>query len=98
MRDFLHRIEQGQMMKYSTRRQFLRRALAGSVVCSVGECFQDLLRAQVSSEVRYDLLIKGGRVVDPAQKLSAVRDVAIAGTKVIRVAENIPATEARQVF
>ena len=29
----------------------------------------------------YDLLIAGGRVVDPSQKLSAVSDVAIAGGK-----------------
>ena len=46
---------------------------------------------------RYDLLVKGGRVVDPAQSLMAVRDVAVAGDKIARVASDIPATEARVV-
>ena len=46
----------------------------------------------------YDLLIQGGRVIDPASQLSAVRDVAIAGGRIARVAENIPPTQARQVY
>lgn len=46
----------------------------------------------------YDLLIQGGRVIDPASKLSAVRDVAIAGGRIARVAENIPPAQARQVY
>src|SRR5688500_10766928 len=51
-------------------------------------------RAQVT---RYDLLVKGGRIVDPSQSLTAVRDVAVAGDKIARVASDIPATEARVV-
>ncbi len=47
---------------------------------------------------RYDLLIKGGRVVDPSQNLDAVRDVAIAGGKVAHVAENIPESEAAETI
>ena len=46
----------------------------------------------------YDLLIQGGRVIDPASRLSAVRDVAIAGGRIARVAENIPPAQARQVY
>jgi dihydroorotase len=46
----------------------------------------------------YDLLIAGGRVIDPAQRISAPRDVAIQGGKIARVAENIPRNQARQVF
>jgi dihydroorotase len=46
----------------------------------------------------FDLLIQGGHVIDPAQKISAVRDVAIAGGKIARVAENIPPAMARQVY
>src|ERR1700730_9389769 len=38
----------------------------------------------------YDLLIKGGRVIDPSAGLDAVRDVAISGGKIVAVAENIP--------
>jgi dihydroorotase len=39
-----------------------------------------------------------GRVIDPASRLSAVRDVAIAGGRIARVAENIPPAQARQVY
>jgi len=46
----------------------------------------------------YDLLIAGGRVIDPAQKISAERDVAIAGGRIARVAANIPPGQARQVY
>src|SRR5258708_33735080 len=44
---------------------------------------------------RYDLVVKGGRVIDPSQSLSALRDVAISGDKVARVDADIPSTEAR---
>ena len=46
----------------------------------------------------YDLLIRGGRVLDPSQKLSGERDVAIANGKIAAVAANIPASRAREVF
>jgi len=38
----------------------------------------------------YDLLIAGGRVVDPSQKLSAERDVAILHGRIANIAPNIP--------
>lgn len=46
---------------------------------------------------RLDLLIKGGRVIDPKRGLDAVRDVAVWGGKIIRVAEDIPADSAEVV-
>ena len=46
---------------------------------------------------KYDLLIKGGQVIDPSQSLSAMRDVAIAGNKVASIAAGIPETDARIV-
>src|SRR5262245_56853441 len=46
----------------------------------------------------YDLLIKGGRVIDAAQSLSAERDVAIANGKIAAVAANIPPARAKEVF
>jgi dihydroorotase len=45
----------------------------------------------------YDLLLQGGHVIDPKNNVSAIRDVAIAGGKIARIAEKIPATEARRV-
>jgi dihydroorotase len=51
----------------------------------------------VWAQVRYDLLLKGGHVIDPKNQIDGVMDVAIAGGKVARVAANIPATESRRV-
>jgi dihydroorotase len=85
-------------MELKTRREFLRYALAGPLVCRVAAESSALLRANDPAPPRYDLLIKGGRVVDPSQELSAVRDVAVVGNKVSRVAENLDPAEARHVL
>lgn len=45
----------------------------------------------------YDLLLKGGHVIDPKNNISKVMDVAVAGGKIARVAENIPAAQAKNV-
>lgn len=45
----------------------------------------------------YDLLLKGGHVIDSGQGLDAVRDVAFAGGKVAAVAAELPAAEATVV-
>ena len=45
----------------------------------------------VAAAGRYDLVIKGGRVIDPASRLDAVRDVAIARGRIAAVSANIPA-------
>ncbi len=46
----------------------------------------------------YDLILRGGRVIDPAQKIDGVKDVAFAAGKVAAVGVNLkpgPATEVR---
>ena len=40
---------------------------------------------------KYNLVVKGGRVIDPAGKLDAVRDIAIANGKIVAVKANIEA-------
>ena len=48
----------------------------------------------------YDLILRGGRVIDPSQKLDAVSDVAFAGGKVARVGQKLeagPHTDVRDV-
>ena len=35
------------------------------------------------------------RLIDPLQNISAVRDIACTGSKVVRIAENIPASSGR---
>jgi dihydroorotase len=52
----------------------------------------------VAQPQRYDLLIKGGEVVDPSQGLRALRDVAIHNAMVAAVALDIPRDRARQVI
>ncbi|MGD0123815.1 MAG: amidohydrolase/deacetylase family metallohydrolase [Terriglobia bacterium] len=45
----------------------------------------------------YDLLLKGGHVIDPANEVDRVADVAIAAGKIAAVADSIPAGEAGKV-
>ena len=81
------------------RRHFLRQTLAGAaLVTQFGGGEEGLLRAQAPARPEYDLLIKGGRLVDPAQGISAVRDIACNGSKVARIGENIPESSARDVI
>src|SRR5437867_5618689 len=86
------------MLHRHSRREFLRCSLPSSLVCAVAAGFEDVLAAQSAPTPRYDLLIKGGRVIDPAQALSDERDVAVAGGRIARLDRDIPAREARQVL
>ncbi len=45
----------------------------------------------------YDLLLKGGTVIDPAQKINGPNDIAIETGKIVRVAPDIPTGEATRV-
>lgn len=46
---------------------------------------------------RYDLLLKGGHVIDPANHMDEVRDVAVFQGKIAAVEKNIPAEQAGKV-
>jgi dihydroorotase len=46
---------------------------------------------------RYDLLLKGGHVIDPANHVDAVMDVAVAKGKIAAVEKDIPAGQAGKV-
>ena len=95
-------------MSKSSRRAFLGRLGAAAVVPALGSLSSSSLSISapaVAAEVQgaappasYDLLIAGGRVIDPGQNLSAVRDVALLHGRVARIAENIPHAQARSVF
>src|SRR5947208_9245134 len=63
-------------------------AAIGLVMCSM---------THVSAQQKYDLLLKGGHVIDPRNRISAVRDVAIADGKVAAVAAAINPAEALKV-
>jgi dihydroorotase len=52
----------------------------------------------VSAQQIYDLLLKNGRVIDPANQRDAQLDVAVTGNRIVRVAPNLPAAHARVVM
>src|SRR5260221_13143503 len=49
------------------------------------------------AQTDYDLLIKGGHVIDGRNRISAVRDVAIKSGKIAAVAANIDASRAAKM-
>jgi dihydroorotase len=51
----------------------------------------------VAQAPQYDLLVRGGRLIDPRNAIDGLRDVAIKEDKIARVAESIPASEARRM-
>jgi L-seryl-tRNA(Ser) seleniumtransferase len=55
------------------------------------------LAGALFAQSRYDLLLKDGYVIDPKNRTSAVRDVAIRDGKVAAVSPEIPASQARKV-
>ncbi len=55
------------------------------------------LFAALLSAQQYDVLIKGGHVIDPKNNISRVTDVAIAAGKVAAVSDNIPAAQGKRV-
>ena len=69
------------------RRQFLS-AAAGAAAFARGA------RALVAQTSKYDLIIRGGRVIDPSVRLDAVRDVAIAEGRIAAVEPSIAAAAA----
>ena len=52
----------------------------------------------LGTQTRYDLLLKGGHVIDPKNRIDRVMDVAVSNGKIARVAENIPASAAAKTI
>ena len=55
------------------------------------------LLALPAAAQQYDLLFKGGHLIDPKNNIDAIMDVAVAQGKVAAVAKDIPATQGRRV-
>ena len=62
--------------------------------------FTALLLAALSlaAQPAYDLLLKGGHVIDPKNRISGVMDVAVANGRIARVADGIPRAQAAKVI
>ena len=56
-----------------------------------------LLTNAAWAQPQYDLLLKGGHVIDPRNDINRRMDVAITAGKIARVADTIPAGDARKV-
>src|SRR5437867_10172267 len=54
--------------------------------------------AQQATDQTCDLLLKGGTIVDPSQKLHAVMDVAVKGRKILAISKDFPPDKASLVF
>jgi dihydroorotase len=69
-----------------TRRQFVSTAAGAAVLTRIP--------GALAAPAKYDLILKGGRVIDPSRKLDAIRDVAIAGGRIAMVVANLQADSA----
>jgi dihydroorotase len=69
------------------RRQFLSAA-------AISATFGRRPRAFSAQAARYDLIIRGGRVIDPSVRLDAIRDVAVSAGRVAAVEADIAADAA----
>ena len=73
------------------RRQFLSAAAANAAMLA------RVPRAFAAQSVRYDLIIRGGRVIDPSVRLDAIRDVAISGGRIAAIGDTIAAEAADSI-
>src|SRR5258706_3661248 len=64
---------------------------------AVGACVVPAAIGQPPAQQKYDLLLKGGHVIDPRNRISAVRDMAIANGRVAAVAAGIDPAAALKV-
>jgi len=55
------------------------------------------ISAQFAAAQEIDILLKGGQVIDAKNKISSKMDVAISKGKILKVAPNIPVTDAKKV-
>src|SRR5438876_9331592 len=54
-------------------------------------------KTMMSVSTTFDLLLRGGRVIDPASGIDGVRDVAIRGGKIAAVQADILPTSAKEI-
>jgi dihydroorotase len=75
-------------------KQVVRLSLRSAIFFAL---FSASLPASFAQSPRYDLLLKGGHVIDPANHIDALMDVAVSGGKIAAVEKSIPASDAGKV-
>src|SRR5690606_6499954 len=81
------------MMNITNIKKQASKLLIGLILGATVANFPTLVFGQT-----YDLLIKGGRVIDPKNGRDGVMDVAVSGDTIARVGTDIPAGEAKKVI
>ena len=74
-----------------SRRQFLAAAAASAAMVA------RVPRAFAAQAGRYDLIIRGGRVIDSSVRLDAIRDVAISEGRIAAIEADIAADAADSI-
>ena len=84
-------------MHDQSRRQFLRNSASGLALAATG-LGPSPARAAMGPGDKFDLLIKGGEVLDPSQNLRAKRDIGIRFGVIEALESDIPADKAHRVL
>jgi len=82
------------MKKIACASAFVLLAVAGLFLPVSSRSLEGRIQPQAP---RFDLLIKGGHVIDPANGVNAVMDVAVSRAKIAQVAANIDPAQALRV-
>ncbi len=72
------------------RRQFVSTATGAAALIRIPD-------GLAAAAVKYDLIVRGGRVIDPSRKLDAIRDVAIANGRIVAIEAGIKADAAETI-
>src|SRR5262245_27733735 len=75
-----------------------RRFVAGMGAAFALGTMSSAVRAALKPDEKYDLVIKGGELLDPSQKLHARRDIGIHRGKIEAIEADIPAARAARVL
>src|SRR5437879_9913695 len=78
-------------MRPISRREFLSGAAAGGTLLGLGA-------GALAQSDKFDLVVKGGEVLDPGQKLRARRDVGIRNAVIAALEPEIPDARAKQTL
>jgi dihydroorotase len=72
----------------------MNRSLRSTFYVTAFTLFLFALQAARAQSAHYDLVLKGGHVLDPANHIDGIMDVAVSGGKIAAVAKDIPAGSA----
>jgi dihydroorotase len=81
-----------------TRRDFLIGSATGGALLGLGTSYGALAQLGVGGQDKFDLVIKGGDVLDPSQNLRGRRDIGIRNAVIAALEPEIPTARAAQTI